>query len=653
MLKRRKFVTLLLIAAMVFSSIPSFPFSPNIPTPAYAATTGARIYVLGGNDASNLLSTVEMYNPETNSWTTMPPLSEPRGSASSVTLNNIIYVISGKNKTGGTATTDVTSTILAYNTDDGSSTIIGRINTARYRAGSALLNNKIYVIGGTTTSGKPGSNALYSIEEYDLDTNVSINKADLPASRDLPAVAQVGGKIYIMGGYDSSGKATNDCWEYDPASNTFVSKSPMQTAAAGKATVLNGKIYVVTAISQIQEYDPATDTWKSLGFLPTTRSGPAVEAVNGYLYVVGGDENIPPLTYYNINEAANLESTPLVWETKTPMPTARTRVVSGVVIHDNQPPTAPANLTATAISSTQVSLTWDASVDNVSVAGYRIERSTDGANFTEIGTSTTNSYQDNSTTSAITYYYRVRAYDAFENLSGYSNIANVTTPDEQAPTVPTGLSATVNSANEINLSWAISTDNVGVIGYKIERSTDEADFVEIGSSVTPSYKDLTVLPGHAYYYRVRAYDAAGNMSGYSNAISVATPSGTRFEEPSTSIVYTGTWSLASSQNASGSAYKYSTDYTKPATATFTFTGNSVTWYSAVAPNCGIAKVYLDGVFDREVDLYSPTIKFQSPVYVKENLPYGTHTVKVEVTSKKNASSTGNIVVVDCFEVNLK
>ena len=71
-----------------------------------------------------------------------------------------------------------------------------------------------------------------------------------------------------------------------------------------------------------------------------------------------------------------------------------------------------------------------------------------------------------------TYRYRVRATDAASNLSGYSNIATATTPaapDTQAPTAPSGLTATATSPTPVNLAWTASTDNVGVTNYLIER----------------------------------------------------------------------------------------------------------------------------------------------------------------------------------------
>ncbi|MCD1260402.1 discoidin domain-containing protein [Paenibacillus athensensis] len=90
---------------------------------------------------------------------------------------------------------------------------------------------------------------------------------------------------------------------------------------------------------------------------------------------------------------------------------------------DNVAPTAPANLAATAVSSSQVSLSWTASTDNVGVSGYDIYR-----NGTQVGTSATTSYNDTGLAAATSYSYYVKARDAAGNASAASNTVSVTTP---------------------------------------------------------------------------------------------------------------------------------------------------------------------------------------------------------------------------------
>jgi chitodextrinase len=199
---------------------------------------------------------------------------------------------------------------------------------------------------------------------------------------------------------------------------------------------------------------------------------------------------------------------------------------------DTQPPTAPSSAVATANSSSQVTVTWTASTDNVGVTAYSVERCAGSgcSNFAQIGTVANSPYADTSVSASTVYLYRVRASDAAGNESAYSNVAQVTTPgvpDTQPPTAPSALTATSVEANGISLTWTASTDNVGVTAYLVERcqGVNCSSFSQIGSTSTTAYADGSVGPLTSYSYRVRATDAANNLSGYSAILSVNTPTG--------------------------------------------------------------------------------------------------------------------------------
>lgn len=280
---------------------------------------------------------------------------------------------------------------------------------------------------------------------------------------------------------------------------------------------------------------------------------------------------------------------------------------------DTQAPSVPSGLTATVASATQINLGWNASTDNVGVAGYKIYR-----NGSQVGTSTTTSYSDTGLTPSTTYTYKVEAYDAAGNtalsasvsattpaapdtqapsvsiaspasgstVSGTINVSasasdnvevagvqfkldgsnlgsedtsspysvswdtttatndshtltatardaagNTTTSsavtitvnndssDTQSPTVPTGLTATAASATQINLSWNASTDNVGVVGYRIYRNG-----VLVATSTSTTYADVNLSPSTTYNYTVKAYDTANNESSESSPASATTQS---------------------------------------------------------------------------------------------------------------------------------
>ncbi|WP_051710537.1 carbohydrate-binding module family 20 domain-containing protein [Andreprevotia chitinilytica] len=103
-----------------------------------------------------------------------------------------------------------------------------------------------------------------------------------------------------------------------------------------------------------------------------------------------------------------------------------------------------------------------------------------------------------------------------------SNAANpCAAADTTAPTVPTGLTSTAVGSNTVALSWTASTDNVGVTGYKVYRNG-----TQVGTTTTTSYTDSGLSASTAYSYTVAAYDAAGNTSAVSTALSVTTSAST-------------------------------------------------------------------------------------------------------------------------------
>jgi hypothetical protein len=92
-------------------------------------------------------------------------------------------------------------------------------------------------------------------------------------------------------------------------------------------------------------------------------------------------------------------------------------------------------------------------------------------------------------------------------------------PDNEAPSIPQNLTASVVSTSQVNLSWSVSTDNVAVTGYRIYR-----DGTQIAITNTNSYSNTGLSSNTTYRYRVAAYDAAGNTSGQSNEVSATTQS---------------------------------------------------------------------------------------------------------------------------------
>lgn len=138
---------------------------------------------------------------------------------------------------------------------------------------------------------------------------------------------------------------------------------------------------------------------------------------------------------------------------------------SSSVVADAIAPTAPSELLASAVSSSQINLSWTASADNVGVAFYQVERCS-GATcspITQVATPTVNTYSDTGLTALTSYSYRIRAVDAKNNQSGYSGVATDTTLEAVAAQYTltltiSGIGTVTSSPANINCTSSCSAD---------------------------------------------------------------------------------------------------------------------------------------------------------------------------------------------------
>ncbi|MDB9782763.1 DUF5011 domain-containing protein [Winogradskyella sp.] len=204
---------------------------------------------------------------------------------------------------------------------------------------------------------------------------------------------------------------------------------------------------------------------------------------------------------YNVADAAGNQAETL------------TRTVN--VVPDISAPSIPSGLSASSITTSSFILNWNAATDNIGVTGYEVFL---GA--TSLGIQSGTSRLVNGLTPATGYSLAVRALDQANNVSDLSTPLAVTTatpPDLEAPTAPSALAVSNISTTGLTLTWAASSDNVGVAGYEVFQ-----DNASIGTLSATTRAVIGLSPATTYGYSVRAFDAAGNTSAMTAVLQATT-----------------------------------------------------------------------------------------------------------------------------------
>ena len=283
----------------------------DMPTPRWSPTSAVvngKIYVIGGSTSEpgdKVLSTVEEYDPVTDTWTTKADMPTARGwtSPSSAVVDGKIFVI------GGWDGSKTISTVEEY--DPTTDTWMRKVDmpTQRTDIATCTVDGKVYAIGGYPPVGYA---ALKTVEMYDPETGTWTRKADMSGTwtsmADMPLAAGmlnacvVRGKIYAIGGRPDL-KSRTYVQEYDPATNSWTRKADMPVGTSQMASVVLGnKIIVIGGwlwslnypYRTVQMYAPETDTWTIEGDAPFLRAAFSADVVNNRIYVIGGTNRPHP-----------------------------------------------------------------------------------------------------------------------------------------------------------------------------------------------------------------------------------------------------------------------------------------------------------------------------------------------------------------------
>lgn len=151
-----------------------------------------RLYAIGGYDGKQNTGATEIYNPETDSWTSAAPLSAPRDHLAVVAAGSGIYAIGGRSNLKYKQNTSV---VEVYDPVADQWQYQASLPAARSGIAAGVIDGHIYVLGGESGEGTFDSNEKYIPEE-----NSWVTMTPMPTARHGLGVAVVGKRLYAVGG---------------------------------------------------------------------------------------------------------------------------------------------------------------------------------------------------------------------------------------------------------------------------------------------------------------------------------------------------------------------------------------------------------------------------------------------------------------------
>jgi len=165
--------------------------------------------------------------------------------------------------------------------------------TARQEVAVAELNGRVFVIGGFG----PDNDPVATVEVYDPATNGWETRIPLPAPTHHASAAVIDGRLFVVGGF-SGGRVSwtplRTVYEYDETRSSWATRAPLRHARGALAVVaLGGRLHAVggsgdSASAAHEVYEPTPDRWTDAPPMPTARDHLAAVAFQGKLWAIGG-----------------------------------------------------------------------------------------------------------------------------------------------------------------------------------------------------------------------------------------------------------------------------------------------------------------------------------------------------------------------------
>jgi len=297
---------------------PDSGWLPAAPAPvalfeSQGVSVADKIYLFGGfnNSAVQATPAVNVYDPVTNTWTprgNMPVATTHGGVAVDGTTVWLVGGLLGDYNGGSNLPTKST---WRYDTLTDAWTPGPDLPAASGAGGTAIVGRSLHYFGGFAPDGQGDSSKHYvlDLDAYAADPTATWNfAASMPTARNHFGSAVLNGKIYAIGGQhgrDETLHNLRDVNVYDPATDKWSSAAKLPKPMShfhNSTTILNGKILIAGGVtngrfplSDEWQYDPATNAWTASVPLPAPRKAPVAVTAAGLLYVLTGSpgDNFP------------------------------------------------------------------------------------------------------------------------------------------------------------------------------------------------------------------------------------------------------------------------------------------------------------------------------------------------------------------------
>lgn len=256
-------------------------------------------YIINMNRLKLLFIILFLINLALAQWVIKRPMPHARYGAMAAVVNDRVYIIGGLINSN-----TAVNYVEEYNPVLDTWIPRAPMPTPRGLGVCGVVNNKIFVVGGVSARNMP----VETVEVYDPQTNQWQRKRRLPSRRTGYNGGVIADSIYVCGGYLSNISTYTDMVEvYCVSQDSWFNRQSLNQARVDfGATVYRNHLYAISGLffnylNQVEEYSPLLDSWQMRAPIPFGRLGTACVGFQNRIYVIGGERHGPRNVYSRVD----------------------------------------------------------------------------------------------------------------------------------------------------------------------------------------------------------------------------------------------------------------------------------------------------------------------------------------------------------------